>query len=172
MPSFKSNLDIQQHQLLNAVLHNLPDLPQNPVEGQMFFDSTNKVALIWNGSKWAVWGKNEAASQVIQFTCNRAGPVVRSGSLILRLYQDLTVLRIDSHIDTGNHADFNVEHRSSVNTVGTMLTTTTIQALPGGTQTSSFGLSALTAGNWLYLDITNVSGTVNRLTITITCASG
>ena len=38
MPSFKTNLDLQQNQLLNAVLQNQPDLPQNPVEGQLYYN--------------------------------------------------------------------------------------------------------------------------------------
>ena len=170
MPKFKTDIDLQLNQLLSAVMHNLPTQPSTPVEGQMYFDSAKKSAMIWNGTKWAVWGDASAVTQIKQFTCNHTGPILRTGSLIVRLYQNLTVLRIDSHINGGTQVDFNVEHRSAVNTTGTALTTTTIPALPGGTETTSFGLSNLSADNWLYLDITNVTGTVNRLTITITCA--
>ena len=46
MPSFKSNLDIQQNQLQNAVLHTLRDLPENPVAGQLYYNEGKGLAYL------------------------------------------------------------------------------------------------------------------------------
>jgi hypothetical protein len=39
MPSFKSNLDLNQNQLLNAVLQKQSAIPANPVEGQVYYNA-------------------------------------------------------------------------------------------------------------------------------------
>jgi hypothetical protein len=171
MPSFKTNIDLQTNQLLNAVMHNLPAMPSTPVEGQMYYDTGKKTAYIWNGSYWAVWGDASLAHEVRQFSCNITSPVARTGSLIIRLYENLTVMRVDSHISSGFQLGFSIEHRSSVNLTGTMITAATIQAVYSGTETTVFSNPVLSANNWLYLNITDVSGTVGMLTITISCST-
>ena len=189
MPSFKTNLDIQQNQLLNAVLHNLPDLPQNPVEGQLYYNSGKFTAYLWNGSYWIPWGEYSGGQtqQVKQYLLNIPNPSTKSSMVFVRLYENQDVVRIDSHFSTESIVNFIIESRSLVNERGFSLTNDPIQAVYAGTETTAFANSSLPKDDWLYLEIVQKdagtvvpkegeSGTVpvdgeilGLLTITITC---
>jgi hypothetical protein len=52
MPKFVADLDMEKHQLLNAAIHNAATAPATPVEGQMWFDTTNHLLKVWDGSAW------------------------------------------------------------------------------------------------------------------------
>jgi|WetSurMetagenome_2_1015567.scaffolds.fasta_scaffold99698_3 hypothetical protein len=169
MPSFKSNLDLQKHQLLNPVLHNLSTLPTTPVAGQMCFDTGKKLAYIWTGTDWVIMGDGPPPPQIKQFTYHVQTPAKGSGFVIARMYQNLTVLRVDSHLSAGTSVSFNLEYRSSVNAIGTSITSTPIVALTSGTQTGSFAYSMLPADNWLFLSVTDISGSVGLLSVTLSC---
>ena len=189
MPSFKTNLDIQQNQLLNAVLHNLRDLPQNPVEGQLYYNEGKHTAYLWNGEYWMPWGEYSGGQgqQVKQYFLNIPNPSIKSSMVLVRLYENQDVVRIDSHFSTESIVNFLIESRSLVNERGFSLTDRQIQAVYAGTETTAFANSSLPKDNWLYLDIvqkdvgeivpkegdpatTPVDGEIlGLLTITITC---
>ncbi|NCA76942.1 MAG: hypothetical protein EOM90_11445 [Alphaproteobacteria bacterium] len=193
MPSFKSNLDLQQHQLLNAVLHNLPDLPQNPVEGQVYYNTAKFTAYLWNGTSWIPWGEfsgGGSIQQVKQYVLNIPNPSANSSTVFVRLYEDQTVVRIDSRFSNTSRVDFNIECRTGVNVQGLLLTQIPIQAAYEGTETTVFSFSALPKDTWLYFSLAAGDGAVGTpadgeglpptgatengeieglLTITITC---
>ena len=192
MSSFKSNLDIQQNQLLNAVLHILPDLPQNPVEGQLYYNYGKHTAYLFNGSYWMPWGEYSGGQnqQVKQYLLNIPNPSTKSSMVFVRLYQDQTVVRIDSHFSTDASVEFHIECRQSVNEIGINVTDEPIQAMYDGTETTVFSNDYLSKDNWLYLEIIVREGTIETpvevqpieapvdgeilglLTITITCVVG
>jgi hypothetical protein len=49
---YLSNLDLNKNQLLKARLENLASDPNSPVTGQIYYNTTDNVAYIWNGSAW------------------------------------------------------------------------------------------------------------------------
>lgn len=49
---FVTNLDLNQNQLENAVIHNLSAAPSNPVVGQQYYNTTDNKLYIWNGTEW------------------------------------------------------------------------------------------------------------------------
>lgn len=51
---FLSNLDLVKNQLLNALIHILASAPGSPVEGQIYYDSTLKQFLVYNGTAWVL----------------------------------------------------------------------------------------------------------------------
>ena len=170
MPIFKKNLDLQANQLLNAVLHKLPVMPNNPVEGQVYYDTGKRTAYLWTGSNWAVWGETSSSGPDIkQYMLNIPNPTERTSLIFVRLFQNQEVVRIDSHLNTEARVAFNIESRQLVNERAETLTHEPILATYEGTETREFSNSSLPADNWLYLDIVEVGGTVGLLTITITC---
>lgn len=52
MPKVLTNLDLNQNEIQNAVLHPLPSPPLNPVEGQIYYNSTDNLIYQWDGTKW------------------------------------------------------------------------------------------------------------------------
>ena len=48
------NIDLKTNQLLNAVIHPVATAPSNPVEGQIYYDTTagDKQLYVWNGTIW------------------------------------------------------------------------------------------------------------------------
>ena len=172
MPIFKKNLDLQTNQLLNAVLHKLPVMPNNPVEGQIYYDTGKRTAYLWNGNNWAVWGDTgSSGNDVKQYMLNIPNPTNRSGLVFVRLFQNQEVVRIDSHINSEARVSFNIESRHFVNERGEPVTRDPILATYEGAETTNFTNSSLPSGNWLYLEILELEGPIALLTITITCTT-
>lgn len=53
MTKFLSNLQLNQNQLIQAVLQNSGTEPQSAVKGQVFFDTTVNRLKVYDGEKWA-----------------------------------------------------------------------------------------------------------------------
>lgn len=49
---FLTNIDLNKNELQNAVVHSLNNAPLNPVEGQEYFNTTDKKKYIYNGTSW------------------------------------------------------------------------------------------------------------------------
>jgi len=86
-----------------------------------------------------------------------------------RLYQAHTAVRIDSYVTAATSATFNIEERSTIGSAGTNLLGSDQVATVTGASTTSFSDSSLAADNWLWIDISAVSGTPGQVVITLTC---
>ena len=49
---FYSNIDLSKNQILNVVFQILPSAPSSPVEGQFYYNSTDKAFYFYNGTAW------------------------------------------------------------------------------------------------------------------------
>jgi hypothetical protein len=89
------------------------------------------------------------------------------GILLCRLYEGWNIVRVDSAVKAATSVTFNLEERTAVGSAGTDVTSSDMVADTDGTATTSFSNAAIAADNWLYADISAVSGTPGTLTITI-----
>lgn len=62
MPKVLSNLDLCKNEIQNVRLQNLPSPPENPVEGQEYYDTTLKVYRVYNGESWTTPGEGSVKS--------------------------------------------------------------------------------------------------------------
>jgi hypothetical protein len=53
--TFLTNIDLAQNELLNAVIQNLAAAPSTPVEGQMYFNTTDKNVYFYLNGVWETW---------------------------------------------------------------------------------------------------------------------
>ena len=53
---YLTNLDLNKNELQNARIQNLATAHQNPVEGQIYYNTVDKLIYQWNGTTWATVG--------------------------------------------------------------------------------------------------------------------
>lgn len=54
------NLDLNKNELQNAKLHNLATAPSSPTTGQVYYNTADNKAYIYNGTSWIPWEENPA----------------------------------------------------------------------------------------------------------------
>lgn len=112
------------------------------------------------------WALDTAGVVSRQYVWVIANPAV-GGILGPRLKTGKTCVRLDSHVAAATSATFNIEERTSPGTAGTNIISSDQVATTTGASTTTFSNSGLAADNWLYVDISAVSGTPGQLAITL-----
>lgn len=59
-----TDLDLNKNELQNAAVQNLSTAPSNPVEGQFYYNTNDKLTYQWDGTRWIPMGGNPATSTV------------------------------------------------------------------------------------------------------------
>lgn len=49
---FLNNIDLQKNEIQNFRVQNLAAAPQNPVEGQHYYNTVDHIEYVWNGTEW------------------------------------------------------------------------------------------------------------------------
>lgn len=55
---FLTNINLNKNELQNARIQNLATDPQNPVEGQIYYNTIDKTIYKWDGSEWTAMGSS------------------------------------------------------------------------------------------------------------------
>lgn len=56
--NFLTNINLNKNELQNARIQNLATAPQNPVEGQIYYNTTDKTIYKWDGEAWTAMGSS------------------------------------------------------------------------------------------------------------------
>ena len=56
MPDFLAPIDLNKNELQNARIQNLASAPENPVEGQVYHNTTDHKTYAYNGTSWVEMG--------------------------------------------------------------------------------------------------------------------
>lgn len=68
MPRYLTPIDMSKNEIQNMAFHKLSGAPSSPVAGQVYFNTTDKLLYIYNGSAWTNVGKiftNQAILEAI-----------------------------------------------------------------------------------------------------------
>lgn len=65
MPTFLVPIDLNKNELQNARVQNLATAPGTPVSGQIYYDTVDNAAYIWDGSTWVAMAVSTEAVQDI-----------------------------------------------------------------------------------------------------------
>jgi hypothetical protein len=101
--SFLTSINLNQNQLLNAVLHNLPAPPSNPMPGQIYFDTVQLGEFVWNGTAWVP----SDASKLVGTIPNAAlqtNPLARANHTGTQLAS--TISNLQATVDTYRLSEF------------------------------------------------------------------
>lgn len=75
---YLTNIDLNKNELQNARIQNLATAPQNPVEGQIYYNTTDKTIYKWDGEAWTAMGSSYTLPPA---TANTLGGVKIGGGL-------------------------------------------------------------------------------------------
>ena len=89
------NVDLQQNELLNAVVQKLSTAPSNAKVGQLYFNTTDKLAYIYDGSSWVALSgssSNESSDSLYEHNIKITGAY--SNAAGVEIYLTLINLKI------------------------------------------------------------------------------
>ena len=98
------------------------------------------------------------------------GMPVAEGTPGPRLNTNCIVVRVDSYCVDGTSVTFNIQERATIGAVGKNTMETDLTVTPSGASETTFIHSKLSAGNWLWLEVSDVTsngGDVTKFVVTL-----
>lgn len=95
---FLTHLNLNKNELQNAVLQPLASAPSSPVEGQLYYNTTDDTAYVYNGGSWVDLGKQGNVAGAASSTDNA---IVRFDSTTGKIIQDSSVTLSDTGVIAG-----------------------------------------------------------------------
>jgi hypothetical protein len=92
-----------------------------------------------------------------------SNPAIGPGGAI-QIPKTITVTKVEGFCIGGASVGLNIEERTAVESAGTDVLTADLSVDLNGASTTSFANAGIAAGNWLYLDISGVTGATGPVT--------
>jgi hypothetical protein len=158
---FLTNIDLEGNELVNGVIHNLTEDPENGEAGQIYFNTTDQVLKIYNGvaEEWQAVGSEEFIGDVVS-------NLVQSGSGIFVDYDDendsLTISNTGVLSIDGTEGEIVVSASAGDVTIGLSEDVNIVGFLSVG-GTAEFSDDVEVEGSLTVKGDLNVEGTVNAI---------
>ena len=139
------------------------DIPANTTQGD------GAVMRCGSGGAW-----ESKVQGIVNISFIVPSPLASRGAWITIAGQDLIIKRIDSCVRAATSATFNIQIHATPAGAGTNVLSTDQTATTSGASTTTIASAAVSRGEWLFIDISAVSGYIDKkpqaLTVTITAA--
>jgi len=132
-----------------------------PVSGVSLLDNLNHI-------RYRVNVLEESNTRIRTYTWVLNNPIV-GGIPGPRMAELHTVTRVDGFVTMDTSVDFNIEERYPPASGGTDIFSSEVNVVTSGGYSTDVSNSILAEGTWLWLDISNVTGTPGRLAVTLVC---
>lgn len=70
--------DFSKNEIQNVVMHKLASAPSSPVAGQIYYDTTNNAAYMWNGTAWRPVDASKLTDGTVPNTALATNPLARA----------------------------------------------------------------------------------------------
>lgn len=116
-----NSLDLTKNQLLNVRIQNLASAPGSPVEGQIYWNTTDKKLYVYNGSSWV--NQTDAPAHANTHSAGQSDPIT-----ISNLAGQVADTQLPDKITAGTYTKLTVDAKGRA-TAGTTLTADDIPTL-------------------------------------------